>query len=206
MIGLVRVALLSSLLLLAARPGRSADDKMPTSSYFPTDVGTTWQYRVGENHYTVKVTAHEKIGALMCAKLQMIVNKKPVTSEHIAVTKAALVRAAFDGKAITPPIPFLALPPKMADNWKSWKIESKLNGQLFKGEFKAAEQKDLKVLGTTYPSAVSVSGKSLDINGTRMDLTYYFVEKIGMVRQEIVMLGQKIVIDLEKFEAGKKPE
>jgi hypothetical protein len=204
MTGPVRYLLLSTALLLAAGLGRTADEPMRTSVYFPTAVGTTWKYRVGENHYSVKVTKHEKIGNLMCARLEMVVNKKTVMTEHIAVTSDAIVRAAFDGKALNPPFPILKLPPRDGDTWKSWTVESKMDGQTFKGTLKAGEQKDLKVIDTKYPSVVTVTGKDLEVNGAKMNLTYYFAEKFGMVRQVTELAGQKIVVELEKFEPVTK--
>jgi hypothetical protein len=205
MLGLFRVALLVCAVLLTASQGRSADDQMPSSSYFPTAIGTTWHYRVGENHYVVKVTKHEKVGDLMCARLEMIVNKKTVMTEHVGITGGSIVRASFDGKPVKPPIPFFKQPDAKNPNL-SWKIDSKIDDQVFKGEFKLGEQKELKVLDKTYPNIVTVTGKDMDVNGAKMNLTYYFAEKVGMVQQVIELAGQKIVILLEKFEPAKEKE
>ena len=101
--------------------------------------------------------------------------------------------------------------PKKGEDWQSWPVESKMETQVFKGEFQAGEQKDVKVpfLYTegkprVYPTAVTVTGKNLDVNGVKMDLTYYFVENVGMIKQEINMVGKKIVIELEKFQPPTK--
>jgi hypothetical protein len=195
---LVSLSLLLPLLLLLAGPVRSADDKMPTSSWYPLAVGNTWQYRVGENHYTLKVAKHEKIGTQLCARLEMSVKNKVISHEHVAVTSDAIVRTSFEGKVANPPIPFLKLPPKKD---QSWKVESKMAGQVFKGTFKAGEE-EVKVPAGTYKT-VTVTGQDLEVNGVKMTLTYYFADKVGMVRQVIEMAGQKIIVEMEKFEPAK---
>jgi hypothetical protein len=200
MIRACRVLVLLALLLCLAGNARSADDKMPTSPWFPTAVGTTWQYRAGEARFVVKVTKHEKVGSLMCARLEAEVNKKTVYFEHVAVTGKEVVRAGRDGKAITPPLPFLKLPPE-AD--KSWNVETKVDSQVLKGTFKAGPETSVKVPAGTY-KAVTVTGQDLDASGVRFSVTYYFAEKVGLVRQVIDMAGQKIDIVLEKYEAGKE--
>src|SRR5262249_54556705 len=153
--------------------------------YFPMAVGTAWHYRVGENHYLIKVTRHEKVGGLLCARLEMLVlqgkDLRSVSHEHVAVTKEGVVRASFEGKALVPPVLFLKLPPTAE---KSWKVESKLDGQVFTGTFTAGEERKVTVPAGTY-STVTVTGKNLKVNGIDMALTYYFAEKVGMVKQVI---------------------
>src|SRR5262249_17618595 len=121
---------LSPLLLLCGGAVRSADEKMLTSPYFPMEVGTTWHYRVGEARFKVKVTKHEKIGGVMAARLETFGDKdKLISSEHVAVTSDTdgqkIVRVASQNKPLTPPVPFLKLPPKKD---QSWKIDSKIEG------------------------------------------------------------------------------
>jgi hypothetical protein len=206
---LSRTLLLSSLIVVFIGQTRAADEKMLTTPYYPLVVGNSWLYRVGENHFTLKVAKLEEVGdkkKTTCARVEMIVNNKPVSFEHLAVTSDALVRYTFEGKEANPPIPFLKLPPKKG---ATWNIESRVDGQLLKGTFTAGEEE------TTVPMAISmtnptgkmktvtVTGKDIDVNGVKMNLTYYFAEKIGMVKQVIEYAGQKAVIELEKFEPAK---
>ncbi len=197
---LVSLSLLLPLLLLLAGPVRSADDKLPASSWYPLAVGNQWQYRVGENHYTLKVAKHEKIGDRLSARLEMSIKGKVISFEHVAVTSDAVVRTAFDGKVANPPVPFLKLPPKKD---QSWKFESKMNNQVMKGTFKTGEE-EIKVPAGPFKT-VTVTGQDLEVNGERMNLTYYFAENVGLVRQviEFPRVGQKIVVELERFEPAK---
>jgi hypothetical protein len=196
---------LSPLVLLLGGPVRSADEKMLSSTYFPMEVGTTWHYRVGEARFKVKVTKHEKIADVMAAKLETFGDKdKLISSEHVAVTSDTdgqkIVRVASNGKALTPPVPFLKLPPKKD---LSWKIDSKVDGQAIRGVFKIrSTDEKVTVPAGTYKTVV-VDGQDLEVIGNKLSLTYQFAEKVGMVKQTMDLAGQKIVVELEKFEAGK---
>jgi hypothetical protein len=196
-----RVVLLIPFLLACAGLTRAADEKTLTTPYYPLTVGNTWTYRVGENHFALKVTKMEEVGdkkKVNAARVELIVNNKPTSFEHIAVTPDALVRYTFEGKVADPPIPFLKLPPKKDTKWK---VESRVDGQQLKGEFTEGEEEITVPAGKF--KTVTVTGKDIEVNGVKMNLTYYFAEKVGMVKQVIEYAGQKAVIELEQFEPAK---
>jgi hypothetical protein len=206
----LRTLLLLSLVLGCVGLISAADEKPLTTPYYPLTVGNTWTYRVGENHFTFKVTKMEEVGdkkKMKCARLEMIVNDKPTSHEHLAVTADGVVRCTFEGKPVDPPVLFLKLPYKKG---ASWNVESRVDGQLLKGTFTANEEE------TTVPAAINaqnptgrvkaitVTGKDMNVNGVKMSLTYYFIEKFGMVKQVIEYAGQKSVIELEKFDLARE--
>ena len=182
----------------APAPVRDAD---VTALYFPLKVGSVWSYRCGENRFQMKVVKFEMIGTTNCARVELFVNGKSEAAEHIAVTKDAVVRFSFDGKKAEPPIPFLELPPKAG---KTWKVESKVDGQPLKGSFTSGVEENVKVLKVTYKTVITVTGTDLEANGVKLNLKYYFAENVGMVKQVIDIAGQKIVIELEEYEPAKK--
>jgi len=206
---LLCVLALSPLLYLAVPPAVSAEDKAGTSAYYPLEVGTTWHYRVGEGRYKVKVTKHEKIGDVMAAKLETYGDKdKLISSEHVAVVEDKkstvapyqVVRVATNGERLTPPIPFLRLPPKKD---APWTFASKVGGKDVKGAFEVrSTDQDVKVPAGSYRTVV-VEGKNLEVVGNKLDLTYQFAENVGLVKQTMKLAGQTIVVELEKFEKGK---
>lgn len=192
---------LAAFLLLAGltASARTADETLPSSSsWYPIKPGNTWHYRAGENRFQLKVTKIEKVAGTPCARLELIVDGKTISHEHISVAKDALVRFSYEGKEAKPPIKFLELPPKKG---ASWKVESRIDGQPLKGTFKTDEL-DVKVPAGSY-KAFSVSGQDLEANGVKLSLTYYFAERVGLVKEVVEMAGQKINIELEKFEEGK---
>jgi hypothetical protein len=206
----LRQLLLLSFILAGAGVSRAADEKTTTTPYYPLAVGNTWYYRVGENHFSLKVAKIEEVGdkkKLKCARIELIVNDKPISFEHIAVTPEAVVRCTFENKTAVPPIPFFKLPYKKG---ATWNVESRVDGQLLKGTFTANEEDTTIPMAANLQNptgkvrAISVTGKDLMVNGVKMNLTYYFMENIGMVKQVIEYAGQKAVIELEKYELAKK--
>jgi hypothetical protein len=203
---LCRLFLLVALFCPAPAPG--ADEKPAATAYYPLKVGNTWQYRVGENRFTMKVAKMEEIkvaGAngketkVECARLEQIVNNKVVSFEHIAVTADAVLRYTTEGKSVNPPIPFLKLPPRKG---ATWDFEAKIDGQLAKGKFIEGEEV-VKVPAGTYKAVSVATSDDTEVNGVKVKLTYYFAEKVGLVKEVIEFAGEKAVIELEKFEQGK---
>ena len=178
----------------------AAEEAAVTTPYFPVAVGSKWSYKCGETHFQLKVVKFEKVGATDCARVELFVNDKSQAAEHIAVTKDGVLRFSFDGKKAEPPIPFLEIPVKAG---KTWKVESKVDGQPLKGSFTSGEEPNVKVPAGTYKTA-TVTGTDLEANGVKLTLKYYFAENVGMVKQVIDIAGQKIVIELEKYEPAKK--
>jgi hypothetical protein len=186
-----------ALILLAGSIARTADDKASTT-YFPIQVGATWQYKVGENRFVLKIAKIEKVGKVDAARVEMMVAGKTTSFEHVGVTADAVLRYTFEGKTIDPPLPFLKLPPKAG---QTWKVESKVDGQAMKGTLKAGTE-EVKVPAGTY-KAVTVSGQDMEVNGVKLNMTCYYAEKVGMVKQVLEMGKHKVVIELEKYEPGK---
>ena len=181
----------------------SAQVKLEQTTYYPLAVGTSWEYKAGDSKYTLRVTKHEKVGDTPCARVEMIVKEKDkdkaVSFEHVAVAKDGVSRYSFEGKEAKPPVLFLKLPPKKDETWK---VDSKVGGESVKGTFKNTGEEDVKVPAGSY-KAVVVASQDLEANGVKMSVTYYFAEKVGMVKQVVEVSGQKIIIELEKYDPGK---
>jgi len=175
---------------------------------FPLKVGTVWTYRVAENIYFLKVAKLETVGKQECARLEMQMNGKDVSFEHLAAGRVgkdqdqegtpAILRYSFEGKEATPAIPVLLLP---ADK-KAWKVKCKLADKDLEGTFIKSEE-DVKVPAGTYKKAVKVTAKNLKVNGVDLSISYWFVSGVGMVKQEAEMAGSKVVIELERIELPK---
>jgi hypothetical protein len=202
---LVRLSLVCPILLVAAAV-LSAQDKLAETPYYPLQVGTTWHYKAGDGKFTVRVTKHEKVGNVLCARLEVRRDGKVVGWQHLAATTDGVYRHDLTDqhtdKAVTqtpkPPILVLKLPPKKGDTWK---VDSKANGQAFRGTFKIDEQK-IKVPAGEY-QAIRVTSQDLEASGLKPVLTTYYASGVGMVKQVIQEGSATREIELEKFEAGK---
>jgi hypothetical protein len=186
--------------LLLLRPALAADEKMTETPYFPLQVGNTWTYRVGDNKIIYRVSKHEKVGDLLCARVEMLMGDSVKSYEHIAVKDDGVYRCSFEGKETKPPICILKLPPKKD---QSWDVATTVGGESLKGSFKSGAEDGVKVPADTYKT-ITTSSKDLDAAGMKIDCTYWFAEKVGMVKQEITVMNQKVLLELEKFEPAKK--
>lgn len=169
-----------------------------TSPYFPTPEGVAWNYRLGEKKLTIRVAAHEKAGALACAKLETVQNNGVIAVQQVAQTPAGIVRVSHNGEKVTPPLLFLKLPAAQGQSWDvDSKIESPSGTDVIKGKF-SSDKDDVKVPGGEFKKAIRVKGE-LTINGKPATMTSWYAEKVGMVRQIISMDGQEYLLELEKF-------
>lgn len=214
---LMRLSLACLLFSLAAVE-LTAQEKLKEASFYPLKVGTTWHYRTGESKFTIRVARHEKVGDTLCALLETMRDGKVVGSEHLAVSgdgvyrhdltypqlqsdpndKNKRVKTAVK-QTLKPPILVLKLPPKNGD---SWKVDSKGGGRNFRGSFQIAEQ-EITVPAGTYKT-FRVASQDLEVNSLKANITTFFAQGVGMVKQIIEMGNAKIEIELEKIDAGGK--
>jgi hypothetical protein len=188
--------LLSWCLALSAAGG----DEKPTGSWYPLQVGATWHYKAGAKRFSLRVARYEKFAKVQCARVELIQDKKVTSFEHVAADAKAVKRFSLEGKEARPPIVVLKLPPKKG---QSWKVDSKADGQTLKGTFRVGEVEEVKVPAGTF-KALTVTSEDLEANGLKMKITFYYADKVGLVKEVIQTGKQKIVVELEKFEPGKE--
>jgi hypothetical protein len=199
----LRRLLATLVVTLATTPACRADDKMRESLWYPLQVGNTWTYRIGDKGFICKVVAHEKVGDVLCARVDMtpVGTSKPQTFEHLAVAEDGVYRHSINGTRLDKPVRILKLPPKKGDTWA---IDAKGPGEALKGTVKAGEEAEVKVLAGTYKNVATTTCDDLDANGLHCAFTYYFAEGIGIIKQKVQIEKDMTVFELEKFEAGKK--
>ncbi len=188
-----------------AKPAATPDLASATP-YYPLQVGNTWYYKIADNKYSLKVAKYEKVGDVECARVEMIVEDQVKVVEDITVTKDGVARVAYDGKRAEPPLVFLKLPFQKDQTWEVNTVVGKTDkspGEKVTGTLKAGEAPKVQVPAGTYDT-ITVTSQNLQANGMPLNFTYYFAKGMGMVKQEIDVSGQKVVIELEKFEPAKQ--
>jgi hypothetical protein len=213
--GVMKSALYGVLLgVLLVGPSRGDDKDKPEveTPFFPLKEGTTWNYRVidgsnKEQKFTVKVTGFETKDGNRCAKLETRRDKDLVSTEFITVKKDGIYRCEFAGGKVDPPLLFFKFedkdPKKAPKPNENWEIKSKVEGKEFTGKAIAGEAKGVKVPAKTFDT-VTVTIKDLKVDNQSANIVYYFAPEFGMVKQEIDIGGQKLKVELEKFEEAKK--
>jgi hypothetical protein len=207
-------ALTAALVGPAPAPGQDDKDRKKAEieqvPYYPLEKGDVWHYKVGENRYAVRVKGIETVGKYTAARLEFVRGKKDTVfnTEFVALVEGPrhqgkfLARIKVDRKEAKPPVLFLRVNPKKDD--KGWFVESKIGDQLIKGTFvQEVEERGVTVPAGAYKRALKVTAKDLAVNGVKSDVTWYFVENVGMVKQEVLLDGKKIEFELEKFERAR---
>lgn len=186
--------------------------KMPETAWYPLQVGNKWTYtataeKEGANKLKAeyRVTAIEEFGGTTCAKVELFIDGKPQSFEHLSVTADGVYRQGFQGNKADKPVLLLKLPPK---DGETWTIDSKsTGGETLKGTFKTKEKEE-KVGDKSYKT-IEVTSEGMDAGGLKFSTTYYFAQDVGMVKQ-VVIVGeatkQQTILELEKFEGVKKEE
>ena len=192
-----RAAVLVGVFVLGGFTCLHGQEGMTETPYYPLKVNTRWDYQVkGQNTtITMKVAKHEKVGDVMCAVIETIVNNNVVATEHVRADKEGVKRYMFMGQKADPPVLFLKLPYKKGDKWT---VDTKVMGQATKGTF----QYDEEVVDVKQGKHKTIVARSNDFEaaGQKVSTTYWFAEGVGMVKQQANIAGTDVTLELTKFE------
>jgi len=203
-----RIFSLGCLIMSVIAAPVSAQQKITPNAYYPTKDGTRWIYKTTAGDRTARIEArivtHEAIGGVMCVKMQaatLVKNdvRTRIQNEHVHVSEKGAFRYAANNNNLTPPLQFLAFPPKKGTTWK---INSRSLGLEMKGTFKIEEQQITVPAGKF--KAIVCRSEDFTIDGKNVPHTYYFASGVGLIKQEVEYGGQTVDLELEKFVAAKK--
>jgi hypothetical protein len=183
------LASLAGVVLAAPAAGQTLIQPTP---YFPLDKGNTWQYRAGKEKITMRVARHEVVANVTCAVIEAT-DGKTTREEHVTSLKEGVYRYKAD-KEIKPPLLLLKLPLKPGE---SWEVDSEADGLKVKGKFTVSEE-EITVLDKKVKAA-KVHSDDFQIGDRFMELTYWYVPRIGPARQRIRVAGFERVLELEKY-------
>ncbi|MSQ93349.1 MAG: hypothetical protein EXR98_02195 [Gemmataceae bacterium] len=116
------------------------------------------------------------------------------TRDHVLVLADGVYRIHAAGTPISPPLPFF----KTAGKWNA---DSVSGNTTINGTFTGALNR-VNVGKTTY-DAFLVSFRDTKTGDDRVEIDYWFVESIGMVKQRVRAKSHEIVLELEKFDKAK---
>jgi hypothetical protein len=174
-----------------------------SSEYYPLEIGSEWQYEIGDRVVSARVTKHEKIGEQGAAKVDSFLGEQLISSEHIAVRSDGVYRTAFGGAVPTKPVMILKLPPKDGDVWA---VETEIDGNKIKGSARTdAEKLDLPA-GKFEAFRVSGNYTVTAPDGTTQEpaFKFWFAEGTGVVRLSTKTPDGEVVLNLKSFRRGKR--
>src|SRR5262245_18267183 len=192
---------LTALAVLAFSAALFADDtnkpkaEIKTDNYYPTALGTTWHYKIGEKKATAKVADVTKEGV---AKIETLVDGTKVAEEEIAHTPQGIERLSYGGEKAKTPVLIWKAGGKKGDTWE---VKTELTGSPSEGKFTAVGEK-VKVPAGEF-ECVTATGE-FKLLGKDANFVYWFAKDKGVVKLQMTVDGQDILLALEKFEAGKR--
>ncbi|MCA8997615.1 MAG: hypothetical protein KDA80_11535 [Planctomycetaceae bacterium] len=161
---------------------------------YPLKVGNEWVFKSGPVELIEKVAAIEEINGEPCARIETVYNGKVVAHEHLAVRKDGVYRVAVAGQLVDPPLCFLKFP---AQPGTQWAVRSKVKESEIAGRFVLSQTK-VQLPAGEYP-ALMAEGKDFESEGTKLSFSYYFIPRVGKVKQQISAGGKEAVLLLKTF-------
>lgn len=188
--------------LVAVVSGQTLGQDQSGPDYYPLRAGTKWTYRVvlgGEAKGMVinQIAKIEKIDDQSLARQETVAQGNVAATEHLSSTAKGIFRHRYNGVEVVPPVCVLRYPVKQGDSWGS---EAKVGDQTIKMTSRVGEEEVTVPAGKYKAITVQVDG---DAAGTKIRTTYWFVANIGFVKQVADIAGNQIILEMEKFEAGK---
>lgn len=192
-----RTAALFAVLVAVAAPS-FAEDAVESSPYYPTKVGSTWKYKFARGVLTNKITKHEKVGDVLCARLDTLSGDKVVSNEHVTITRSGVERHATLGFRPEPPVLLLKFPLKDKDEWE---IDSKVGEETIKGTAKV-EKESLTIGEKKYDDVYKVT-TDVKTGAMQIKSICWYAKDVGMVKQNLNFAGNEVKLELEEFKAGE---
>jgi hypothetical protein len=163
--------------------------------YYPLAVGNVWEYTIkaGANMATMTATLSktEKIDDVELLVLEGKVNGNVVATEHLKATAEGVFRHRNQGVSVDPPFKLFAYPAKEDAAWKG---ELKTGGM--KSEFSATSGAEEVEVPAGKFKTIRVK---FDLPSEKSEITYWFAENVGFVKQVIKTPVLEATLTLDKF-------
>jgi hypothetical protein len=189
--------LVAVLIAVAGQLPLTAADKEVPPDYYPLKVGTKWHYRVEANgqpgQMVSQITKIEQIDGQKLARLEVTAQEKPVASEHLRSSDKGIFRHRYNGLEIAPPFCIRQYPVKEGAAWES---ENKIATKKRKASGRAGKKKETVEVPAGKFDAVTVRIES-EADGRQISTVYWFVDRIGVVKQTMDLGGIQITMELE---------
>ena len=173
-------------------------------NYYPMKEGSKWYYHTelpGTDAQTwiMHVAKLEKIDGVPLFRLEMTKKDSGMTAtEHLRIGDDGVFRYRFNGQPASKPVCVIKYPVKPGETWQN---ETEIGGQKVKMSSKVGNEEEVAVpAGKFKTMPVYVQA---DLGGLNMNTTYWFAANVGIVKQVVEFMGQKVTQSLEKYEAAK---
>jgi hypothetical protein len=181
-----------------------SDAKNKTPDYYPLKVGTKWQYQIDlgggrQVERTCQISRIDQVEGKDLARLEVYASGRKLSySEHLESTEGGVFRVRMNDVEFSPPICLIKYPPRSGQTWEA---ETTAGGRRMKVSNTTGRAEDIQVPAGKYraiPCTLVVSDQT-----DRYTNVYWFVEGVGVVKQESETGEQTVTLQLVKYEPGK---
>ena len=166
--------------------------------YYPLLPGTEWEYLAGEIAVTVKVKGYTEKAGVRTGTLSTEVNGAEVATEAMRVDETGVYRTHINGTKIEPAVLILKFGIQKETEWAT---KCRVGEHKVDYLFKLDGLEEIEVPAGKH-KAVKVTGSGT-IAGTETQTEFHFAEGIGIVRLTYSIGGQRNILNLKKYTAGK---
>ncbi len=202
------------LIILASASSATAQGKPYDFAYYPLKVGQRWTYLAKDVRATGSGEAPVRRVVVEVEREEPYIEKKlskdgkeidtkyigflvrstsggKTTRDHVVVLADGVYRVHAAGTPITPPLPFFK-------SGEKWNADSISGNTTIKGTFTAGAKRI--TIGKTAYDAFHVAFRDHKTGDDRVEIDYWFVNEVGMVRQRVRARNHEIVLELENYE------
>jgi hypothetical protein len=181
---------------------QAAPEKEKAPDYYPLKPGTKWFYEMDADGQKIKLNNQiaklETIDGKSLAVVETVINGNVAGTEHMSATDKGIFRHRANGVECTPPVCLLKYPFKKDETWET---DTTIGNETVKVKAKAVDSEEITVPAGKYKTVRAEVETTF--MGMQFTATYWFAPDVGVVKQTMVIMGKKIALELEKFEAGK---
>ncbi len=189
-------------------PARPKDEpaRVATPEYYPLAVGTRWHYQVDigqpqKQEITLVIAEEETLDGKPVSRLEVFSDgvRRQMT-EHLMSNEKGIFRVRIGGVTYNPPLCILKYPLKPGQSWITKTTAN--DGQQLTALCKQGAQQEIQVPAgrfRTIPCTIEIDQQTPK-GLMKIVNTYWFAEKIGVVKQKLELNGPSVVMELSKYE------
>ncbi len=180
--------------------------KPTTPEYYPLTVGNKWHYQLDigqpqKQDITLVIAEEETADGKPLSRLEVFSDgvRRQMT-EHIMSNEKGVFRVRIGGTSYSPPLCILKYPLKAGQSWITKTTAS--DGQQLTATCKQGAEQEVHVPAGRYkaiPCTIEIDQQTAK-GPMKIINTYWFVDKIGVVKQKLELNGPVVTMELSKFE------
>lgn len=189
-----------------AQPAPDQPARAAIPDYYPLAVGNRWHYQVDvgqsqKQEITLVIAEEETADGKPVSRLEVFSDgvRRQMT-EHLMSNDKGIFRVRIGGVTYNPPLCILKYPLKPGQSWITKTTAN--DGQQLTAICKQGAQQDIQVPAgrfRTIPCTIEIDQQTPK-GLMKIVNTYWFAEKIGVVKQKLDLNGPVVEMELSKYE------